>query len=639
MRIALKKEGFPPLFFAIVLTLFCLWIFLLYVIGLRGPFLFDDQSSILSAAVSEFNWRYWLSASFENNTGPLRRPVAISTFILNHFLFGSNPFSFKAVNLGIHMICAILISVFIYLLLCGAKIKKTISCNTALVVGCLWAIHPIQVSTVLYTVQRMTQLNALFTLLGLICYLYGRQRQQQHQSGSLFFWLISFFIFFPLALCSKETGALFPLYIFCMEYFILKFHCPDPTTEILFKRASYCMLAGFVLFAGYYFNRHLSEYLASYNTKGFSLSERLLTETNVLVFYVRLILFPSLAKMGLYHDDFPIASTINASVLFSFSALLSSIIIAFISRTRAPIIGFGIAWFFISHAIESTVFPLELVFEHRNYLASIGILLIPSYYLVVFSTSHYRTARPIAYGTLFLFFVLFSILTFIRSAGWSSSSRFQREAFFYHPQSFSAQIEMANLLFEEKQYNAAIEQINRAIQLRPKNTGVKLHRIVLQCNIPSPLKRDLTTLLQEIKQYPVTTYTIEAIKYLLYLIAKKECPALTSNELTMIIDHALQNPSLIDMPQYRAMLYFLAGQTAILNHHIAKARQEFLLAYQTFPRDLEPLVQKAALEYQVGLYEAARHTREIIRKHDKIYNVSQKKLDELDKLMQSRTTP
>ncbi|MDW8479046.1 MAG: hypothetical protein RML12_03380 [Xanthomonadales bacterium] len=43
-------------------------------------------------------------------------------------------------------------------------------------------------------------------------------------------------------------------------------------------------------------------------------------------------------------------------------------------RCRRPWLAFGIGWFFLGHAITAAPLPLELAFEHRNYLPSFGLV-------------------------------------------------------------------------------------------------------------------------------------------------------------------------------------------------------------------------------------------------------------------------
>jgi hypothetical protein len=44
-------------------------------------------------------------------------------------------------------------------------------------------------------------------------------------------------------------------------------------------------------------------------------------------------------------------------------------------RGRRPLLALGIGWFLAAHLLTGTVIPLELVYEHRNYFASLGVAL------------------------------------------------------------------------------------------------------------------------------------------------------------------------------------------------------------------------------------------------------------------------
>ena len=97
----------------------------------------------------------------------------------------------------------------------------------------------------------------------------------------------------------------------------------------------------------------------------------------MLWFYLGLILLPRLEALGLYHDDIPLSiGLLNPSTtLPAWLGLASLVWLAWWLRRRAPLVSFGIVWFFIGHAMESTVLPLEIAHEHRNYVPLFGLLL------------------------------------------------------------------------------------------------------------------------------------------------------------------------------------------------------------------------------------------------------------------------
>ena len=89
-------------------------------------------------------------------------------------------------------------------------------------VAAAWLLHPLMVSTVLYTVQRMTELSTLFVLAGLVCYLQGRRVQADSPGAGWALIGFGFFVFYPLAVLSKENALLFPVYCTLIEWVVLR---------------------------------------------------------------------------------------------------------------------------------------------------------------------------------------------------------------------------------------------------------------------------------------------------------------------------------------------------------------------------------------------------------------------------------
>lgn len=615
----------------LLLLLIGLWTVALFWRGLEGPFLLDDLQNI-DIKTTNFQIADLISDSLQNESGPIGRPLSVFTLLLNGFLFGPDPFYYKAVNLAIHLLCGLFVGVFIYLLIAQLTNRRQFAAPTALLTSLLWLIHPIQVSTVLYAVQRMTQLSALFMLMGFCAYIYGRQSRTKYIYFSLLFC-------FPLAVLSKETGLLFPFYLFIIEYFILDFQCA--TTE---KRSylvhTYRIICLLMILVGlFYFYHHLSQFFSTYDEKNLSLIARLMTESKVLVFYLALIMTPNLSKMGLYHDDFIVSYTPDLQVFLSTSLLIAMIICIFYYRRRAPILAFGLSWFFISQLIESTLIPLELVFEHRNYLALVGILLIPCYYLVVFQSSAKKILQVLITLLFALLILLLSFLTFIRCLSWSSMNDFLKSTYIDHPHSTRLHIDMANAFAEQKNYAIAIEELNKAAKLQPNNIGILLNKILIGCqshDIPGSLYTEVEA---KIKWTPLSPYPMLALDTIVDKKFRGQCPSVDLDHLEKIIKNGLDNPHLRYKPLYRAMLYHLDAAIALMRNNIALCRTLLMQSYQAYPNRLDPLIKKAVIEWHYKLYDEAYETRAFIEQHDHFFNVPRQKLRELDKLLESRKTP
>jgi hypothetical protein len=98
---------------------------------------------------------------------------------------------------------------------------------------------------------------------------------------------------------------------------------------------------------------------------------RLLTESRVIIIYLSLLLYPMPDRLSIAHGLGISTSMVNpvstlASLLLIAGIVGSLIVVA----KKYPLISFSFLFFLVNHLLESTVLPLELVYEHRNYIPS-----------------------------------------------------------------------------------------------------------------------------------------------------------------------------------------------------------------------------------------------------------------------------
>ena len=168
--------------------------FACYAPGLHGGFVFDDDVNILGndrLRISGLDREELWAAAWSGDAGPLGRPVALLTFALNLYFGGANPYTFKLVNVLIHLGNVLLIGALaqtVYEAFVQRRWPKattwTIDRWAGWMVSALWALHPINLTSVLYVVQRMTSLSALFGLVGLLIYVRYRAKTWQRQDLS-----------------------------------------------------------------------------------------------------------------------------------------------------------------------------------------------------------------------------------------------------------------------------------------------------------------------------------------------------------------------------------------------------------------------------------------------------------------------
>src|SRR5690606_15482615 len=105
------------------------------------------------------------------------RPLSMLSFIINDFSWPSSPWPFKYTNLLVHLLVGVVIFGFARSL--GQSRTKPVRGDfVALVAMSAWLLHPMQLSTSMLVIQRMTQLSALFTFAGLWGYVVLARRAQ-----------------------------------------------------------------------------------------------------------------------------------------------------------------------------------------------------------------------------------------------------------------------------------------------------------------------------------------------------------------------------------------------------------------------------------------------------------------------------
>lgn len=271
--------------------------------GLTGGFLFDDYHNIVDNAmvqIKDLSWATLWSAANAYSGGT--RQLAMATFALNAYFSGIFPWSFKLTGLLVHTVNAALIYVLTLQVLSLTKTaSQTQRYWAAAAVALVWAVHPLQVSSALYVVQRMETLCYTFIILALIFYLHARVKQIQ-LGGAHWGWWLAVALSGVLAFLSKETAILLPLFLLVFEWCLFNFKGSTKAQQRFWKYSylTGCLVAllGFVFWAVPHYASVETHYGRDFNTY-----ERLLTQTRVLMLYLKEIVLPIPNSMTFYYDD------------------------------------------------------------------------------------------------------------------------------------------------------------------------------------------------------------------------------------------------------------------------------------------------------------------------------------------------
>jgi len=444
--------------------------------GITGPFVLDDYSNLSPIGENGGinSWQNFLRFVFGGDAGPTGRPVSMLAFLIDAQACPPNIAALKYTNILIHLLSATSLCWLSYCIMQALRVNERRAAWLALLVTALWVLHPLNSTTALYVVQRMTQLMTLFSLLALICYVKGRLLlDRDHVRGSILLGLA----LFPcglLALLSKENGVLFLLIIIIMEHSIFRTSARSGLFKLWYRAGVLLPMAIIVV----YLAVTAPSSLEGYAYRHFDLVERLLTESRILCSYIARIIFPTTLGAGLYHDDIIVSTGLlqPLTTLFSLLFLAALLLLAVVYRKTQPMVFFGITWFFAMQILESSYLPLELYFEHRNSMAMIGPLLAIVWYLNVFLEGEFldgvKKAVKMGVGAMLLFM---TALIWQNSVLWGNAGDLHAYWAYEKPESSRAQIVYADFLVVNGNPEAALERLQQAQALHPNEITIMLH--------------------------------------------------------------------------------------------------------------------------------------------------------------------
>ncbi|MDB6164128.1 MAG: hypothetical protein JWL98_1560, partial [Xanthomonadaceae bacterium] len=349
--------------------------YLLFHPALSGPFVFDDFPNLanltqLGGEATRASLGQYLAA-FTGNPG---RPLAALSFLIEDSAWPTVPGPYKRDNLLFHLLAGVL--VFALSRRMARALPKTAPWSDAIALAtmAIWLLHPMQLSATMLVVQRMNILCSIAVLAGLAGYARVIGGVRDPGVGRVVAAGVVLSVSALVAFLCKENGVLVFAYAAVLNATLLRgdierFAPANRRLLIAGCALPIVALAGAALIG----HRQIS---SGYLFRPFTLGERLLTEARIMFDYLGSILTPRIGGAGVFHDDYAVSHDLfsppgTALALLAIGALL---IAAWRLRTRAPLFSLAVFWFFAGHLIESTVWPLELYFEHRNYLPMVGPL-------------------------------------------------------------------------------------------------------------------------------------------------------------------------------------------------------------------------------------------------------------------------
>lgn len=392
------------------------------------------------------------------------RPFSYLTFALNWYVGGAQVWGYHLINIGIHILCGIGLYFFLLTLFQTPALSgrfQGMENDIALLSAVLWAIHPIQTQAVTYIVQRMCLLATLFYIAGMWCYVKARMNVKRRGQIILYSGCALCLLF---GMGAKENAVLLPLSLGLIEIiFFQSFSLRRHWKKCLLAAgiAAVLTLAMSLIFADIIRLDPMTFIQKLAAVRPFTVTQRLLTEPRIVVGYLVQIFFPLLRSFSIEHPVVVSTSLLHpVTTLLSLLAIAGLILMALYRLRTAPILSFAILFYFVNQLMESSIIPLELVFEHRNYLPSLFIF-FPVAAGIVWGIGYYRrNHRPVMMVTSIalttLFMIVFGATTYLRNAVWTSEKTLWEDTLLKNPESARGYAGLAYYYGTTGQYDAAL---------------------------------------------------------------------------------------------------------------------------------------------------------------------------------------
>ncbi|MCP4003422.1 MAG: tetratricopeptide repeat protein [bacterium] len=476
---AARSARFASVAISVLALVLTVWA---YEPATRAPFYLDDAHVIVvpdAMHMSEFSADSVSRVLSE--VRPVTRPVANLSLALNHLYGGLDPRGYHLVNIGIHLLNGFALAWLIALLLAQTRESRRVRTPDVLlasICASAFLLHPLATQAVTYTVQRMTSLATLFTLLSLSSYVFARAPDRSARAV----WFIVSGLFALLGAGSKEIAFVLPWLIVLYELCRAR-GLPASFPPILLIGLALALGAFGVAIEIWFepvrglFRLHTTPEL------GFGPAERVLTQARVVFFYLSLFLWPAPSRLNLEHE-FSLSTGLldpPSTLLAIFGWLMFAVAGLWIVRRHAML---GFSWFaFLSlNAIESGPVPLEQVNEHRFYLPMVAI-----FAAIALALAKLPSALQTAGSALLLALcVPLSLAAHARNQTWSDPLIFHRDAVAKSPNHFRARYELGRSLWEADRDLEAAEAWEQALELQENSlVHVLTATALLEAKLPT----------------------------------------------------------------------------------------------------------------------------------------------------------
>ena len=575
----------------ILLALVAAWF--LYLPGLGAPAQFDTLTNL--AGLGQRGPNLFLQFVFGGSAGPLGRPLSLFTFYLQADSWPEGLAAMRRMNVILHLTNGLLVYIFCWQLLGKSGLNSGSAILCAAIAALLWLLMPLLVSANLFIIQRMTGLSAFFLLLGLVFHLMIRHRQSLAALQRYALLTVNIIVFTSLSVLSKENGALLPVLVLIVEFTVIRNWKQAVKPLSIWWLGLFLLLPlGCILFM-------LGR--ASFYTEGtilfrdFNAYERVLTQAVILWQYLFNAFVPAVHRLGPFQDGAAVyRSILDVPVLLSVLGWLSVIAAAWVKRKDWTFFSFAVFWYLGAHLLESTTIPLELYFEHRNYVPLIGPVLWLSHLAFSAAPDIRRWALPgVAGYALLLGFVLWQTISV-----WGDRQSGAQFWFDNNPRSARAALYLTDQLMLSGDTISAVMVMRDSEGLARDRALVFMTDLAVQCFFEfGPRDRPVATEFRELlSEQRFSLAFINYLETLRQVQLQTDCIEISRQDLKSLADEVLTAEHLNRFSYTQRVVHRLLGSLAYEDSQFETAAEHFRASFEA---KADPLVLRSMMASFVAM--------------------------------------
>ncbi|MEI6681693.1 MAG: tetratricopeptide repeat protein [Bacteroidota bacterium] len=373
-------------------------------------------------------------------------PLTIISLAVNYRLSGTNPLSYFLVNLLLHLLNTVLVYYFSLLVLDRNK-------ALALFVAAIFAVHPMHVESVAWISERKDVLYTLFFIAAMIAWVFFIAKGRWP-------WYLCSFVLFGFAALSKPSSVVFPMILFAIDYVSKR----KSSLRLVVEKIPFLAVSVVIGMA----TLHAQLGKSVVDIRYFNLAQQLLFASYGFFFYIWKLIIPT--GLSALHPVPAFNTSLDLPLIYYIAPVINLLIIGFawFSLKYTRLLVFGLVFYLLNIVLTLQVVQVgsAVVAERYTYIAYLG-LLVGLAWLIKEVASRFKIPVRLIYTAMGLFFVVCTALAMQRVPVWENSESLWSDVLSRYPESATAYNNRGYYFAEEKQYDKALPDFTRAIELRP----------------------------------------------------------------------------------------------------------------------------------------------------------------------------